>query len=210
MAFKKGHKINKGRVPWNKGMKGLLLNDIFLTNNPSTGGKDSPNWKGGISKIGNCLDCGKKLKSYPSKYCRPCSYKHRRYGANAAGNHYNWKGGKPKCLDCGKEIAYGAKHCSSCAKLGNRNNSWNGGSSFLDYPTVFNDILKKSVRKRDGYACCICSCTEEELGKSLDVHHIDYKKDNCNPDNLISLCNRCHSKTNYNRERWVSFFEQYV
>jgi len=26
----------------------------------------------------------------------------------------SWKGGKPKCPDCGKIINYGSKHCSSC------------------------------------------------------------------------------------------------
>ena len=42
----------------------------------------------------------------------------------------------------------------------------------------------------------------------LKRNHIDYDKLNCNPDNLISLCNSCHSKTNYNRNYWINYFER--
>lgn len=201
MPFKKGHTINNGRTPWNKGKKGLLLSD-FLIKNPTKRGAENPNWKGGISKISNCLDCGKKLKSYPSKYCHPCSFKHRVLPPNAKEKHYRWKGGKPKCLICGKEIAYGAVHCSSCSKLGEKNNNWNGGVSFEPYPISWKEILKQSIRQRDGNACRIC-------GKkpATDCHHIDYNKDNCDTNNLITLCHICHSKTNYNRDFWVNYFK---
>lgn len=36
---------------------------------------------------------------------------------------FNWKGGKPKCLDCGKEVSYAAKICVQC--LGKRQRSEN-------------------------------------------------------------------------------------
>ena len=202
MPFKKGH------TPWNKGMKGLLLNDYFIKN-PTKSGSESPNWKGGIATIGNCLDCGVKLKSYPAKYCLPCSCKYRKHKDNSEKNHYRWKGGKPKCLDCGKVIDYKAKRCASCAKLGKKNGSWNDGASFHDYPIIFNNVLKRKIRERDGHRCFICGNTKEKTGKQLDVHHIDYDKDNCNFDNLISLCSFCHSKTNYNRKKWVGFFKQH-
>jgi len=209
MPFAKGHTINNGRTPWNKGMKGLLLNDHFIKHSTKTG-SENPNWKGGVSSIGNCPDCGIKLKSYPAKYCLPCSCKHRKLPDNSGENHYRWKGGKPRCLDCNKEITHKAKRCSSCAKLGERNNSWNGGASFHDYPVTFNYILKSEIRERDKYMCVVCGCTEEDNGKYLDVHHIDYNKDNCEPDNLISLCRFCHPRTNYNREKWIEVFKQYV
>jgi len=42
----------------------------------------------------------------------------------------------------------------------------------------------------------------------LKRNHIDYNKKNCNPDNLITLCHSCHSKTNHNRNYWVKKFVQ--
>ena len=33
-------------------------------------------------------------------------------------NHWNWKGGLPKCLDCGKQLKkYKSKRCLSCSHL---------------------------------------------------------------------------------------------
>ncbi len=46
----------------------------------------------------------------------------------------------------------------------------------------------------------MCFMTEEQHGKLLCVHHIDYYKDNLNYDNLISLCKYCHGKLHGNKE----------
>jgi len=202
MSFKKGHKINRGRIPWNKGMKGLLLNDFFIKNHPRQIGTENPNWKGGIATIGNCLDCGEKLKSYPAKYCLPCSMKYRILPSNAKEKHYRWKGGKPKCETCGKVIAYRANHCSACSKLGEKNVNWNGGVSFEPYTVDWKETLRRAIRQRDKYTCKICGKLQ-----SSDVHHIDYYKKNCNPNNLTTLCHQCHSKTNYKRKYWINYFK---
>lgn len=37
---------------------------------------------------------------------------------------------------------------------------------------------------------------------------IDYDKDNLDPNNLISLCNSCHAKTNKNRDYWINLFNK--
>ena len=77
-----------------------------------------------------------------------------------------------------------------------------------DYPKEWNDELKYSIRKRDDYRCQRPDCTmtqEEHLivyGRDLDVHHIDYNKQNCSKTNLISLCIGCHTRTNVNRYYW--------
>lgn len=76
-----------------------------------------------------------------------------------------------------------------------------------EYPVDFNGRLKELIRDRDERKCKICSTPEEELGQSLDVHHIDYDKENCDPRNLISLCHSCHMKTNVKRDKWISFFQ---
>ena len=62
--------------------------------------------------------------------------------------------------------------------------------------------LKEEVRERDNQTCQICGKSKIENGKNLDVHHIDYNKENINIDNLIALCASCHVKTNSNREIW--------
>lgn len=81
---------------------------------------------------------------------------------------------------------------------GKNNPNWNNGSSFEEYGKRFTKKLKEKIRNRDNNTCQICN------GKSkikLDVHHIDYNKKNNNPKNLISLCHRCHMKTNPKKNR---------
>jgi hypothetical protein len=81
---------------------------------------------------------------------------------------------------------------------GDKNPNWKGGVSFEPYAVNWGATLKRSIRERDHYTCQICVGQPEVLF----VHHIDYDKQNCHPDNLITLCNSCHSKTNYNRRYW--------
>jgi hypothetical protein len=80
--------------------------------------------------------------------------------------------------------------------LGEKSSLWQGGKSYEPYTKEWNNILKKEIRKRDNNVCQLCM----KFGK--DVHHIDYDKKNCNNDNLITLCRRCHIKTNLKREYW--------
>ena len=84
---------------------------------------------------------------------------------------------------------------------GHNNPNWNGGSSFGDYGEEFNLKLKRNIRSRDNFSCRLCEKTEKELKQKLDIHHIDYDKKNNNEINLISLCHRCHMKTNPKKNR---------
>ena len=88
---------------------------------------------------------------------------------------------------------------------GERNPSWKGGISFEPYTTDWTETLKRAIRERDHYICQIC-------GKepAVDTHHIDYDKKNCNPNNLITLCRKCHAKTNYKRNYWISYFNNFL
>jgi len=83
---------------------------------------------------------------------------------------------------------------------GSKHPNWQGGKSFEPYSVDWTETLKRSIRERDNYICQLCS----KYGNS--VHHIDYNKKNCNPDNLITLCRKCHTKTNYNRKKWIKYF----
>lgn len=73
------------------------------------------------------------------------------------------------------------------------------------YPPKFTEGLKLQVRRRDGFVCQECGC-EELLHRAHAVHHIDYDKDNCEMSNLITLCQGCHVRTNWNRDYWMARF----
>lgn len=85
--------------------------------------------------------------------------------------------------------------------------NWRGGLSFEPYPSEFNNALKESIRERDNYICQKCGIPECECLTKLHIHHIDYDKSNCLPSNLVSLCHKCNSEVNENRESWQKFFE---
>jgi len=85
-----------------------------------------------------------------------------------------------------------------------KNSHWMGGKSFEPYNTDWTKCLKKNIRKRDRYCCGICG--KPESNEAHDVHHKDYNKKNCSLENLITLCNVCHSKTNTHREYWRQYF----
>ncbi len=92
----------------------------------------------------------------------------------------------------------------SLCKLGIKNPNWCGGKSFEPYSSRFNKRLKELIRERDDYFCQICG---KFLLKKGIVHHINYNKKDCRPENLILLCNSCHSKTNFKRNKWRDFFK---
>lgn len=77
--------------------------------------------------------------------------------------------------------------------------------SFQPYTTDRTKTLKRSIRERDHYACQMC--WEQQTDKAFPIHHINYQKHNCNPENLVTLCPSCHSKTNTNRDRRQKLFE---
>jgi len=84
--------------------------------------------------------------------------------------------------------------------------NWRGGLSLQIYPIGWTKRLRELIRERDNYECQLCNKSEKKNGRKLSVHHIDYDKENLDPNNLISLCTVCHSKTNFNREFWETIF----
>ena len=74
---------------------------------------------------------------------------------------------------------------------------WKGGSSKLPYCPNWTKEYKEEIKKRDGYLC-LNPCCYRTTNK-LVIHHIDYTKTLCGPDNLITICNSCNSRANYDR-----------
>ncbi len=89
---------------------------------------------------------------------------------------------------------------------GEKNPAWKGGISSVEYGQEFNKRLKDFIIRRDNYTCQICNIAF--LHNKLVVHHIDYDKKNNIIENLVCLCHVCHSKTNFNRERWILYFSE--
>lgn len=92
---------------------------------------------------------------------------------------------------------------------GENNPNWQGGISGEPlYNRDWNEELKEKIRQRDDYQCQECFTIQSKLKRKLHIHHIDYDKENCDPNNLISLCHSCHVKTNNkNREKWIEYFK---
>jgi len=95
-------------------------------------------------------------------------------------------------------------------KRGKETSGWQGGISFEPYTVEFNKELKKLIRQRDSYKCQKCGCSEIENIRKLSIHHIDYQKENCLPENLTTLCLRCNGEVNKNREKWIKYFQNKV
>jgi hypothetical protein len=112
------------------------------------------------------------------------------------------------------KICFKCSHAIIARKMGRRNRGknhgcWKGGISHRRYSFSFNSQIKERVRVRDNFRCKICSVPELELLRRLHVHHIDYNKKNTNINNLISLCHKCHMKTNMNRKYWILYFKEH-
>lgn len=102
----------------------------------------------------------------------------------------------------------------SLANSGKNHYNWKGGISKNPYPKEFNCELKRKIRERDNFTCCLCGRTEreelEELNQSLCVNHIDFDKQNCKENNLNTLCTRCNVAINRKREYYTNFFNHNI
>lgn len=169
-----------------------------------------------------CINCKKEI-SKRCKRCRKCFIKWlNKY--HKGKNHWNWQNNKThgtRCK-CGNLMSSNADMCRECFKKSmkgknninygaykEKNTNWRGGKSFEPYSPNFDKFLKERVRDRDSYRCQICNIEQSELSgkhKTLHIHHIDYDKNNNALRNLISLCYKCHLRTNGKREYWIKYF----
>lgn len=155
-------------------------------------------------KLKRCIKCGAEIKR-GQKYCPKCSKERRQEIAKEQSNKII-----VKCSYCGKYLkripSTIKEHCFCSIKCmskyysehfsGENSPTWKGGKR--DYKGNW-EHSRRLARERDNYTCQLCGITENELYRQLDVHHIrnyrlfDDKIKANQIDNLICLCNKCHS-----------------
>lgn len=88
---------------------------------------------------------------------------------------------------------------------GDKSPRWLGGISYLPYCEKFDDDFKEYVRDKFDRTCFLCPTTEEQNGRKLAVHHVNYDKEcMCNDVvcEFVPLCLKCHGKTGSARGYW--------
>ncbi|MBT9164958.1 MAG: hypothetical protein DDT23_00969 [candidate division WS2 bacterium] len=176
----------KGRIPWNKGIKGYKMKIknprytqiqkdkisetlkrkyasgelVAITPKPQKG-KDHPNWKGGLP---HCIECGKQLSIYNGKRCKKCHNKTPHCGENSP----SWKGGINSVI-------------ARRARLRNAI----GSHTIAEW-----ELLKKQY----GYTCPACKKSEPEI-KLTEDHIIPLSRGGSNfIENIQPLCQKCNSR----------------
>ena len=198
-------------------------------------GKNSPLWTGTRRVDAICQQCSKAFRPLRGdvergygKFCSRACYTEWMRENQRGENHPCWVGDyiEVTCEWCGKKFTQSryrvenqnSRFCSreclgkwhSEFMSGENCPTWQGGLSFEPYGRDFNSELKEKVRTRDGRRCMMCGMLANDNGRKLDIHHIDYDKQNNDESNLISLCMSCHRKTNNNRDAWQSMLQRVI
>lgn len=140
-----------------------------------------------------------------------CGCYMREIATKLAGKLKYWKGKKRGSLPNWhkKAISNGNTGKKRTVEQRKRLSIAKGGDGSLEtkgYPVEWDYKLKSFIRKRDKHRCKMCG--DKGCKHQLDVHHIDYNKYNCSPDNLITLCKSCHALTSQKKRR--AFYQEYL
>ena len=93
---------------------------------------------------------------------------------------------------------------AACKRIGEKAANWRGGISFDPYCSGWRQLTQEL--KKDNNECQNLLC--EGKSERITLHHIDYNKQNCQPSNIITLCNSCNAKANSNRDWWQAFYTE--
>jgi hypothetical protein len=166
-----------------------------------------------------CDVCGTKVEKKLSRvfehnFCsKKCNNEWRRLNSPRGQKHHQFvERESTSCKHCGKPVfrlksqirkyVFCSTHCwdewqkTSGYIRGERSPTWRGGC--YDYRGPNWEESRKLALHRDNYTCCHCDSKEH-----IDVHHIipysvfdSYIEAN-KIENLISLCNKCHTKEDW-------------
>ena len=192
----------KGHIPWSKGKKGLF--------------KQSKEWKLKMSELHRTRkrsphsEATRKKMSGARKGKEPWNKGLK--GVQRHSEETRIKMGKSRLgkqpRDVGFKASKETKKKMSESHKGDKSHCWLGGISFEAYTVDWNRALRRNIRERDNHTCKLCKEKTKDI--SLDVHHIDYNKKNCDSSNLITLCHSCHSRTNHNRNYWTKLIKGFI
>jgi len=107
----------------------------------------------------------------------------------------------------GRKPALGMRHSAEArrkmseARKGDKNSRWIDGRKQTPYPSEWTKELRQSIRNAQQGKCAMCGLACDHL----NVHHIDWDKCNCSPDNLVALCKDCHGLAH--RKSNLGFYE---
>ncbi len=101
------------------------------------------------------------------------------------------------------------KYCSrKCARQANSGeNHWNfkDWASRQPYCEKWTPEFRERIRAFFDYRCVACDKTQEENGRALHCHHVEYNKQTCCDESIpmfAALCNHHHFQSNFDRDRW--------
>jgi hypothetical protein len=168
-------------------------------------GEKSHLWRGGMV-VKNCLECHKpfQVKMSESSRVDRCSHSCRGRLISRLLRHDLFD----SCRTCKRTIKITKRKvgkrnfCNrACADVahaslmeGQRNGRFVHGNSRNGYPREWDGTVQSTIRERDGYQCLLCGVTQEEHGRTLPVHHINYNKDDIRDGNLATVCRFCHGR----------------
>lgn len=186
------------------------------------------------SIIVHCSYCGKAKTIFPS-VVRIKKMKHHFCNMDCKGKWWSESGSftgknnprykpkvKTKCANCGESLNVnpsripetGNVYCNSHCQFkgmskhfsGDLSHNWRGGLAAEPYCPVWLDReFKADIRQRDGDQCQNPDCRGNS--DKLCLHHINYDKKDCHPNNLITLCYSCNGRANFDREWHAGYYK---
>ena len=185
--------MSNRRIPWNKGLS---------ETRPEVIEKMRVSHLGNTSHLGYFHTDETKEKIKKTKCEQNLKYWEGKKRPNVSGeNNYRWKGGPPKCMDCGRELANRkSPRCRKCAGInvrGEKHYNWKGGIS-KDVHSIGEPnykVWRNAVFERDDWMCRMCG----KKNCYLEAHHILSWSENPElryvVENGLSLCRPCHVTT---------------
>lgn len=155
-----------------------------------------------------CEACGGLTGKKTKRYCDPCRKSH------------GWAGRKrlpvaKNCTLCGRDFSPQSsrkQYCSTaCANEAHSIRMRGAGNSHYKTGTSYAKLFREMrplILERDGCRCVLCGRAEHKrqsrtprgtvyLRSNLTVHHINEDVRDNTPENLVTVCDRCHQASHH-------------